>query len=135
MDSPAMRNGISADIEMFNSCSCCKACGAWKDERQAVQRLNVVLTRGNDLFETEVCTAAGNPAPSERTLVAHLAFLASLLTDPDDMRSDQGYVRPTVAYALADQRKALRKFFTPQEVEQLRAGVQLVTLDSLGEAA
>ena len=117
-----MHNGISSKIDLFDGCSGCKGCGAWKDEKKPVQRLHLVLTRGNAAFVTDICSGVDDARPTEQTVAAHLAFLAATPTDPDDLRSDKGYLRPSIALAHAEKIAALRGFFTPDERERLRSG-------------
>jgi hypothetical protein len=127
-----MQNGITTKVDLFDSCSGCKACSLWKndDPDWKIHRLHVTLTRGNAVFKTDVCTAPYDKPPSKRTVSSHFAFLANLPGDMDDLRSDEGLVLPSLARGAVTQRAALAKFFTPAELAQLRDGVQVVALDS-----
>jgi hypothetical protein len=125
-------NGVSVSFYQHNECSGCGGCGLTAGK--PANRLHIVLTRGNASFSTDICTAAGEEPPTPKMLARHMGFLAKLPTDPDALRSDRGFLKPSMAYAAAAQSAALRKFLTPAELSYVGVRSEEVRAQDIGSA-
>jgi len=110
-------DGTAVDAVPFNHCDGCGACGL--KAGQPVNGIRLCAFRESGGTEFNLCKGDDRPwSPAQ--IAAHLDFDLNVPLDPDDMRSDGGYVAPTRAFNWVSRVAAIRRFFTFADVELVK---------------